>query len=106
MKKYSIIIRDTVEQYNKNFNQVEQDKKFELLPHEWSVEGGELTPTIKTETKSNSWKNIKMLFNGSIIKIKVPGDSGTFFIMLTQKIIHLFFYYLVRPEGLLLCSSF
>ena len=45
------LIKDTVERYNQNFNQVEQIKKFELLPHEWSVEGGELTPTLKLKRK-------------------------------------------------------
>jgi long-chain acyl-CoA synthetase len=45
------LIKDTVERYNKNFNQVEQIKKFELLPREWSVEGGELTPTLKLKRK-------------------------------------------------------
>ena len=33
------------------YNQVEQIKKFELLPYEWSVEGGELTPTLKLKRK-------------------------------------------------------
>jgi long-chain acyl-CoA synthetase len=45
------LIKDTVERYNKNFNQVEQVKKFELLPQEWSVDGGELTPTLKLKRK-------------------------------------------------------
>jgi long-chain acyl-CoA synthetase len=45
------LIKDTVERYNQNFNQVEQIKKFELLPREWSVEGGELTPTLKLKRK-------------------------------------------------------
>jgi len=45
------LIKDTVERYNQNFNQVEQIKKFELLPYEWSVEGGELTPTLKLKRK-------------------------------------------------------
>lgn len=40
-----------VENYNKNFSQVEQVKKFELLPYEWSIEGGELTPTLKLKRK-------------------------------------------------------
>lgn len=43
--------KDIVEEMNKNFNQVEQIKKFELLPFEWSVEGGELTPTLKLKRK-------------------------------------------------------
>ena len=45
------LIKDAVERYNQNFNQVEQIKKFELLPREWSVEGGELTPTLKLKRK-------------------------------------------------------
>ena len=45
------LIKDAVERYNQNFNQVEQIKKFELLPYEWSVEGGELTPTLKLKRK-------------------------------------------------------
>ncbi len=45
------LIKDTVERYNQNFNHVEQIKKFELLPREWSVEGGELTPTLKLKRK-------------------------------------------------------
>lgn len=44
-------IRDTVEKYNQYFNQVEQVKKFELLPYEWTVDGGELTPTLKLKRK-------------------------------------------------------
>jgi long-chain acyl-CoA synthetase len=30
---------------------VEQIKKFELLPNEWSVNGGEMTPTLKLKRK-------------------------------------------------------
>ncbi len=33
-----------VEKFNEEFSHVEQVKKIVLLPHEWSVEGGELTP--------------------------------------------------------------
>lgn len=50
-EKVISLIKDTVERYNQNFNQVEQIKKFELLPREWSVEGGELTPTLKLKRK-------------------------------------------------------
>jgi long-chain acyl-CoA synthetase len=45
------LFRDTVEENNKNFNPVEQVKKFELLTHVWSVEGGEMTPTMKLKRK-------------------------------------------------------
>jgi long-chain acyl-CoA synthetase len=45
------LFRGIVDEMNKNFNPVEQVKKFELLPHEWSVDGGELTPTLKLKRK-------------------------------------------------------
>jgi long-chain acyl-CoA synthetase len=50
-EKVLALIKDTVERYNQNFNPVEQVKKFELLPQEWSVDGGELTPTLKLKRK-------------------------------------------------------
>ncbi len=37
--------------YNKEFNHVEQIKKFKLLAKEWTIEGGELTPTLKIKRK-------------------------------------------------------
>lgn len=40
-----------INEANKHFNKVEQVKKFELLPTEWSIEGGELTPTLKLKRK-------------------------------------------------------
>lgn len=40
-----------VEQYNELFNPVEQVKKFELLNTEWTINGGELTPTLKLKRK-------------------------------------------------------
>ncbi len=40
-----------VEEYNEQFNHVEQVKKFELCTNEWSVDGGELTPTLKVKRK-------------------------------------------------------
>jgi long-chain acyl-CoA synthetase len=43
--------KEIINEANKNFNQVEQVKKFELLPKEWSIEGGELTPTLKLKRK-------------------------------------------------------
>lgn len=50
-EKVLAIIKDTVERYNQFFNQVEQIKKFELLPNEWTVDGGEMTPTLKLKRK-------------------------------------------------------
>jgi long-chain acyl-CoA synthetase len=43
--------KEIINEANKNFNQVEQVKKFELLTKEWSIEGGELTPTLKLKRK-------------------------------------------------------
>jgi long-chain acyl-CoA synthetase len=44
-------IMQEVEEYNKNFGGYEQIKKIALLPKEMSVEGGELTPTLKLKRK-------------------------------------------------------
>jgi long-chain acyl-CoA synthetase len=40
-----------INQLNTQFGQWEQIKKFELTSHEWSVETGELTPTMKLKRK-------------------------------------------------------
>ncbi|MCB0397227.1 MAG: AMP-binding protein, partial [Flavobacteriales bacterium] len=40
-----------IDGYNKDFGKTEQVKKIKLLPVEWSVEGGELTPTLKLKRK-------------------------------------------------------
>jgi long-chain acyl-CoA synthetase len=40
-----------IEEFNKYFGKVEQVKKFKLLPKEWTIEGGELTPTMKVKRK-------------------------------------------------------
>ena len=44
-------ISSDVKLYNEHFGQTEQIKKFELVNCEWSVEGGELTPTMKPKRK-------------------------------------------------------
>jgi long-chain acyl-CoA synthetase len=43
--------RDLIDEFNQEFNHVEQIKKFELLPVEWSVETGELTPKLNFKRK-------------------------------------------------------
>jgi long-chain acyl-CoA synthetase len=45
------LYRELIESFNKFFNHVEQIKKFELLPQEWSIESGEMTPTLKLKRK-------------------------------------------------------
>lgn len=53
------LIQKQVDKYNPQFSHVEQVKKFVLLPAEWTVDTGELTPSLKIkrkaiETKFNS----------------------------------------------------
>lgn len=45
------LYRELVDSFNKFFNHVEQIKKFELLPHEWSIETGEMTPKLSIKRK-------------------------------------------------------
>ena len=45
------LFRELIESFNKFFNQVEQIKRFELLPYEWSVETGEMTPKLSLKRK-------------------------------------------------------
>lgn len=40
-----------IDAFNQFFNRVEQVKKFELLPAEWTINTGELTPTLKLKRK-------------------------------------------------------
>jgi long-chain acyl-CoA synthetase len=40
-----------VDFYNTEFGSWETIKKFELLPGDWSIEGGEMTPTLKLKRK-------------------------------------------------------
>ncbi len=45
------LYRELVESFNKFFNHVEQIKKFELLPREWTIETGEMTPKMSLKRK-------------------------------------------------------
>ncbi|HJV20450.1 MAG TPA: long-chain fatty acid--CoA ligase [Sediminibacterium sp.] len=45
------LYRELVESFNNFFNHVEQIKKFELLPREWTVETGEMTPKLSLKRK-------------------------------------------------------
>ncbi|MCW3461998.1 AMP-dependent synthetase/ligase [Chitinophaga nivalis] len=53
LKKPEVIdlYKQAVEKYNQFFNHIEQVKRFVLLPHEWTVDAGELTPTMKVKRK-------------------------------------------------------
>ena len=47
IKKYTSVVNEI----NKQFNHVEQIKKFELLPEEWSLHTGEMTPKMSLKRK-------------------------------------------------------
>lgn len=47
LKKYTAVVEDL----NQQFNHVEQIKKFELLPAEWSLDTGEMTPKMSLKRK-------------------------------------------------------
>ena len=49
--KVQELFRDLIESFNKFFNHVEQVKRYELLPHEWSVDTGEMTPKLSLKRK-------------------------------------------------------
>jgi long-chain acyl-CoA synthetase len=50
-KDVTEMYKDLVESFNKYFNHVEQIKKFELLPHDWGVQTGEMTPKLSLKRK-------------------------------------------------------
>ncbi len=45
------LIQSEIDKMNKGLGHWEQIKKFELTPVEWSIDGGELTPTLKLKRK-------------------------------------------------------
>jgi len=57
-------IKKEVDKYNEGFGSWEQVKRFELLPTELSIDGGELTPTLKLRRKP-----ILAKYNEQLIKI-------------------------------------
>lgn len=52
-----------IDRYNKNFGHWEQVKKFALLPEEWSIAGGELTPKLSFRRKVILEKNKDVIEN-------------------------------------------
>ncbi len=45
------VYQEEVDHYNKGFGDWETIKKFELIPGEWTIDGGEMTPTLKLKRK-------------------------------------------------------
>ena len=53
-------IQEEIEGINKKFGHWEQIKRFEITPDTWSVEGGEMTPTLKLKRKAVKEKYQKL----------------------------------------------
>jgi long-chain acyl-CoA synthetase len=59
------MIGDIVEEYNQLFNQVEQVKKFTLIPREFTIDKGEMTPKLSIRRKvivANFEKEIETMY--------------------------------------------
>ena len=59
------MLQDTIDEYNKLFNQVEQIKKFALIPREWNIDNGEMTPKLSLRRKvvlGNFEKEIEAMY--------------------------------------------
>jgi len=59
------MIEDIVEEYNKLFNQVEMVKKFALIPREFTIDKGEMTPKLSIRRKvilTNFEKEIEAMY--------------------------------------------
>lgn len=54
-------IQKEVDQYNTDFGQSEQIKKFALLSDEWTIDSGELTATLKLKRKVITEKNSALI---------------------------------------------
>ncbi len=46
------LFENVVSENNQLFNQVEQVKKFELIPREWNIDNGEMTPKLSIKRKA------------------------------------------------------
>ena len=59
------MFESVVSEYNVLFNQVEQVKKFALLPREWTIDKGEMTPKLSMKRKvvlANFEKEIEAMY--------------------------------------------
>jgi long-chain acyl-CoA synthetase len=61
MPEVIALIQKQVDKYNPLFSHPEQVKKFALLPGEWTIDGGELTPSLKIKRKVIEQKYAKVI---------------------------------------------
>jgi long-chain acyl-CoA synthetase len=67
--KVQELYKNEIEHYNQLFNHVEQIKRFELLPNDWTIETGEMTPKLSLKRKVIMEKNkeaIKRIYAVSV----------------------------------------
>lgn len=72
--KVKELYRGLVDSFNTYFSHVEQIKRFELLPTEWSVDGGEMTPKLSLKRKVVMEKYaaaVDRIYNGDRVLDKV-----------------------------------
>jgi long-chain acyl-CoA synthetase len=43
--------QEEIDFYNEGFGHIEKIKQFRLLPKQWTIESGEMTPTMKIKRK-------------------------------------------------------
>ena len=60
-KEINAEIERYIKDFNKGFGNWEQVKAFRLVPNQWTIEGGELTPTMKLKRKAIMSKYEKMV---------------------------------------------
>jgi len=51
MPEVLALMQKQMDKYNVNFSHPEQVKKITMLPHEWTIDSGELTPSLKVKRK-------------------------------------------------------
>ena len=63
IKNQSVIskIKEDVERVNKTLAQYESIKKFELMPREWAIEKGEMTPKLSLKRKVITQANTALI---------------------------------------------
>jgi long-chain acyl-CoA synthetase len=69
-QQVNALYADEIERCNQHFGRYSQIKKFALLPEEWTIAGGELTPTLKLKRKNTLRKyaaEVEALYSGEEI---------------------------------------
>lgn len=49
--KVQSVVQGYIDEVNQGLSQVERIKKFTIVPHEWTIDSGELTPTMKMKRR-------------------------------------------------------